>query len=101
MGGDLMSGQTTGEAVAAFKRYAEVFEGLNPHAVVPYYNEPSLLISPQGVVSLPTGADVERFFARVMSDLRGQGYARSEFPRLAELPLSDDLSLVTGVAVWR
>src|SRR6266576_1709937 len=97
---DLMSGQTAGEVVAAFKRYAEVFEGLSPHAVVPFYNEPSLMISPQGIVALSTGADVERFFAPVMSDLRDQGYARSEFHRLSELPLSGDLCIVTGVGVW-
>lgn len=96
-----MSGLQRGEVVEAFKRYVEAFEGLSPQAVVPFYNEPAMLISPQGIVALPTGADVEKLFAGVMSSLREQGYARSEFPRLAGLPLSEDLAIVTGVGVWR
>lgn len=98
---DELTGLQTGEVLEAFKRYVEGFEGLSPRAVVPFYNEPAMLISPQGIVALPTGADVEKFFAGVMSNLRDQGYARSEFPRLAELLLSADLAIVTGVGVWR
>ena len=96
-----MKGFRPGEAIEAFKRYVEAFEGLSPRAVVPFYNEPALLVSPQGIVALPTSADVEKLFDGLMSDLRGQDYAKSEFPRLAELPLNDDLAIVTGVGVWR
>jgi ketosteroid isomerase-like protein len=96
-----MSNGKQGEAIEAFRRYVEVFERLDPQAVTSYYNEPALLISPQGIASLPTSADVEQFFNSVMADLKAQGYARSEFPRLAEYYLSDELALVSGVGVWK
>src|SRR5260221_12622121 len=96
-----MKGFQTGEVLEAFKRYVEAFEGLSPRTVVPFYNEPALMISPQGIVALPTSADVEKLFDGLMSDLRDQGYAGSEFPRLAELPLSEDLLIVTVIGVWR
>ena len=80
-----MSNGNQGEAIGAFMRYVEVFERLDPQAIVSYYYEPTLLISPQGIASLSTGAYVEQFFESLMADLKAQGYARSEFPRLAEL----------------
>ena len=96
-----MSNCKHGEAIGAFMRYVEVFERLDPQAIASYYNEPALLISPQGIASLPTSAYVEQFFDSVMADLKAQGYARSEFPRLAEHYLSNELALVSGVGVWK
>jgi len=90
-----------GEAVEGFKRYAEAFARLDARAIVSFYNEPALLISQQGIVALSTGAEVERFFGRLMAELRVEGYAKSEFPQLSEHSLSSDLSVVSGVGVWR
>jgi hypothetical protein len=84
-----------------FARYVRAFETLRPAAIVPYYNEPCLFISPQGVVALPTGDDVEGFFHKVMADLRTAGYAGSAFPDLEVLPLSDALAVVRGVGLWK
>ena len=70
-----------GEAVEGFQRYAEAFARLDARAIVSFFNEPALLISQQGIVALSSGADVERFFGRLMADLRADGYAKSEFPQ--------------------
>jgi ketosteroid isomerase-like protein len=96
-----MNDPKQGEVIQAFKQYVGAFEQLDPRAVVPFYNEPAMLISQQGVVSLPTGSHVEQFFAPLMAGLRSQGYAGSEFPRLAEHSLSDKLAIVSGVGIWR
>jgi hypothetical protein len=90
----------TGGVVEAFRRYVAVFERLEPRAVAAFYNKPAMLISPQGVVALPTAEAVEQVFTRVMGDLRDQEYARSEFRRLAEHRLSSNLAMVSGVGVW-
>ena len=82
-------------------QYVQAFERLNPRGVVSFYHEPALLISPQGIVSLPTGKHVEEFFGSLMANLKAQGYARSEFPRLTEHHLSKDLALVSGIGVWK
>ena len=96
-----MKSVIAGEAVEAFRQYAAVFERLDPSAVVPYFNQPAMLISPQGMVSLATATDVEQFFGRLMTDLRAQAYAKSEFPRLTDHFLSPDLAIVSGIGVWR
>jgi len=96
-----MSNDKQGEAIGAFMRYVEVFERLNPQALASFYSEPALMISPAGIASLSTSASVEQFFDSVMADLKAQGYARSEFHRLAEHYLSNELALVSGVGVWK
>jgi ketosteroid isomerase-like protein len=84
-----------------FRRYTQAFETLRPEAVVPYYHEPCLFISPEGVVTLQTSADVAGFFTKVMARLRGDGYASSAFPGLQVLALSDSLRMVRGVGSWK
>jgi ketosteroid isomerase-like protein len=84
-----------------FSRYVRAFESLRPEAVVPYYHQPCLFISPQGVVALPTGADVAGFFQKVMADLRTSGYVSSAFPDLEVLRLSDSLAAVRGLGIWK
>ncbi len=84
-----------------FRRYIRAFETLRPEAVVPYYNEPCLFISSEGVVTLQTSADVAGFFTKVMAGLRGDGYANSAFPDLQVLALSDALTMVRGVGSWQ
>ena len=88
------------EAVKAFIDYAKAFETLNPQAVVPYYHEPCMFISPQGVVVLTSQAHVGTFFAEVMEGLSARGYARSTFLNLQGKQLSDILAVVSGVGVW-
>jgi hypothetical protein len=79
-------------AVEAFKRYVSAFGTLDSEAILPFYDEPCLLISPQGSVALPTRSDVKQFFERLMEDLRRQEYLASEFPRLAGQLLSRTLA---------
>ena len=73
-----MSNFKQGEAIGAFMRYVEVFERLD--AIACYYNEPALLISPQGIASLPTSAYVEQFFDSVMADLKAKDMPEASSP---------------------
>jgi ketosteroid isomerase-like protein len=98
---DVMEKEGPGKAADAFRRYAQAFQSLDPRAVARHFNEPALLIMPQGVLALSTAADVEQAYARIMADLPALGYARTEFASLAERQLSDDLALVTGSGVWK
>ncbi len=84
-----------------FRRYVRAFETLHPEAVVPYYHEPCLFVSPQGVVALQTSSDVLALFTRVMAGLQGEGYASSVFPELEAQPLGDTVTMVRGIGVWK
>jgi ketosteroid isomerase-like protein len=84
-----------------FRRYVRAFETLRPDAVVPYYHEPCVFISPQGVVPLHTSAEIVAFFANVMASLHRDGYASSEFPDPEALRLSDALTMLRGVGSWK
>jgi ketosteroid isomerase-like protein len=89
------------EVVAAFNRYAAAFSTLDPHAVVDHFNQPALMISPQGIVALATSAQVEQFYTRVMSELPGLGYSSTAFESLTEHQLAEDLAIITGVGIWK
>src|SRR5262245_46967197 len=91
----------TTTAIGAFRRYAEAFQTLDPSAIALHFYEPALMLTPDEVVALPNGAAVEQMYKRVMADLPARGYARTEFSGLAERRLSQDVSIVTGVGVWR
>lgn len=96
-----MNHDNQGEVIQVFLQYVRAFEQLDPRGIVSFYHEPALLISPQGTVSLPTSAHVEKFFAPLMVDLGSQRYARSEFPQLAEHYLGDKLAMVSGIGIWK
>ena len=91
----------TGTALDTFRLYSQAFQSLDSKAVARHFNEPSILITPQGVLGLSTAAEVEQAYARVMAELPAIGYAGTEFTTLAERQLSDDLALVTGAGVWK
>jgi hypothetical protein len=76
--------------------YYRDFSTLNIQAILPYFNEPSLLIGPQGVIPIPNHAALAAVFGPVMEGLRDKGYGRSEF----ELGYaSSSTALIGGVAV--
>ena len=90
-----------GVVLEVFRRYTRAVETLRPEAVVPYYNEPCVFISPEGVVTLQTSADVAAFFTKVMARLQRDGYAGSAFPDLQVSVLSNALRMVRGVGSWK
>ncbi|HEX3529036.1 MAG TPA: hypothetical protein VH988_18420 [Thermoanaerobaculia bacterium] len=83
-----------------FLRYSRAFKTLDPDAILPFYHEPCLFISPQGIISLPTRSEVASFFRDVMSNLRAQDYRTSNFAGLRAVSLSPSLAVITGVGIW-
>jgi ketosteroid isomerase-like protein len=91
----------SGPAIEAFRSYTRAFQALDARAVAQHFNEPALLITPDAVIPLATGAAVEQAYARVMAELPAKGYARTEFSGLAERRLSDDLAIVAGAGIQK
>jgi ketosteroid isomerase-like protein len=81
--------------------YYTAFSTLDAHAVGPYFHEPSLLVSPAGVVPTPTRASVAAVFQPVMEGLRARGFARSQLISLRLKRLSASTMIAGGVAVRR
>ena len=79
--------------------YYRDFSTLNVRAILPYFNEPSLLVGPQGVIPIPSHAALAAVFGPVMEGLRGKGYGRSEFELDYAKSLSSSAALIGGVAV--
>jgi len=86
--------------VATFENYTKAFQSLDAKAVARYFDEPALMITPQGVRGLPDAAAVEQAYARIMAELPAQRYARTEFSKIEERRLGDDLTLLTGSGSW-
>jgi ketosteroid isomerase-like protein len=87
-------------ALAAFKLYTEAFGALDARAVARHFHEPALLITPKDVISLPTAAEVEQVYGKIMSDMP-RDYVRTDFRGLSERRVGDDLALVTGNGSWK
>ena len=86
-------------ALRALADYYGAFSTLEVQAVLPYFHEPSLLISPQGVFSTPTHAAVASIFSLVMEGLRAKEFGRSELTVGSVSSLSASETLVTGIAI--
>jgi ketosteroid isomerase-like protein len=91
----------TRDAIEAFRSYVRAFGALDPARIAAHFSEPALMIAHGEVSALPTRAAVEQTYKRVLAYLPARGYDRTELSSLAELPLSADVSLVTGAGVWK
>jgi hypothetical protein len=79
--------------------YYRDFSSLNVQAILPYFNEPSLLVGPQGVIPIPDRAALVAVFGPVMEGLRAKGYGRSELELGYVKSLSSSAALIGGAAV--
>jgi ketosteroid isomerase-like protein len=78
--------------------YYGAFSTLDIAAILPYFHEPAMLISPQGVFPAPTRADLATVFEPAIVGLRARGFGRTEL-RIQELtPLSATTVAVRGFA---
>lgn len=93
----LSSDQTA--ATLFLEDYYRAFSTLDVRAILPYFHEPCLIISPQGVFSAPTGAAVAAAIKPVMEDLRDKGFGRTELSLRQLKFLSPSTMLASGVAV--
>jgi SnoaL-like domain len=79
--------------------YYRDFSTLNVQAIVPYFNEPSLLVGPQGVIPIADRTALVAVFGPVMEGLRAKGYGRSELEVGYAKSLNSSAALISGVAV--
>jgi ketosteroid isomerase-like protein len=79
--------------------YYRAFSTLDAQAVLPYFHEPSQLVSPAGVVPTPTRAAVAAVFQPIMDALRARGFAKTQLTNLHLKGLSGTTAIAGGVAV--
>jgi hypothetical protein len=79
--------------------YYRDFSTLNVQAILAYFNEPALLVGPQGVIPIPDRAALAAVFGPVMEGLRTKGYGRSELELGYVKSLSSSAALIGGVAI--
>jgi hypothetical protein len=91
-----MANESVNQVIADYYRD---FSTLNVQAILPYFNEPSLLVGPQGVIPIPNHSALVAVFGPVMQGLRAKGYGRSEFEPGYAKSLSSSAALIGGVTV--
>ena len=79
--------------------YYRAFSTLDAQAVMPFFHEPSQLVSSAGVVPTPTRPAVAAAFQPVMEGLRARGFAKSELIDLHLKRLSATTMIAGGIAV--
>jgi ketosteroid isomerase-like protein len=86
-------------ALRTLADYYDAFSTLDVQAVLPYFHEPSLLVSPQGVFAAPTFAVLATVVTPAMEGLRSREYGRSELSVGNVNSLGASATLITGVAI--
>lgn len=79
--------------------YYAAFSTLDLSAIVSYFCEPSMTMTPQSVLSAATHAVLANSLTPVVDALRAKGYGRSEFVQPDVTMLGDAAALVRGMAV--
>ena len=79
--------------------YYAAFSSLDPEVIAPYFHEPCIFISPQGVTTALTRDDVKAVSRAIAESLRPRDYNKSELTALQIKRMSDSAALATGVAV--
>jgi len=80
--------------------YYRAFSRRGVQAILPYFQEPSLLIVPVGgVIATPTHAAITAVFTAFLEALQARGFARSELTNLNLKRLSATTLLAGGIAV--
>ncbi len=87
------------DATQFLKEYYAAFSTLDLESIAPFFNEPCLFISPQGVIATPTHGAVKETFKAIAEGLRAKGYGRSELMNLDVKSMSAATVLAGGIAV--
>jgi hypothetical protein len=86
-------------ALDALHEYYEAFSTLDLNAILFWYSEASMTITPQGVFSAVNHAALSGTLVPLIDGLKAKGYGRSEFVQPQVTPLGDTDAVVRGVAV--
>jgi ketosteroid isomerase-like protein len=79
--------------------YYRTFSTLNVESIAPFFHEPCLFLSPQGVMAAPNHDVVKEVFKTIAKDLLSKGYGRSELTQLNVERMSATTMMGAGVAV--
>jgi uncharacterized NTF2-like protein DUF6841 len=86
------------EVIRVLNEYYGAVSTLRVEAVLPYFNEPSFLIGPQGAFAATTHTLLATAFTPAMEGLRARGFGRTELSVRNLKSLSATATLVGGVA---
>jgi hypothetical protein len=104
-GGNVRSGErllkTSEDEQAIHEVVSQYYEAFvrDPKAAASYYGEPSLVVLPDEVTSLPTRADVEAFLERARETLKARGYLTTEMDASRIKRLNNSTALYATVAI--
>ena len=87
------------EVTQFLNSYYATFSTLDVESIAPFFSEPCVFISPQGVMDAATHPALKEVFRTIAEGLRAKSYGRSELANLQVKLMSDTTSLASGVAV--
>ena len=87
------------DATEFLNRYYTTFSTLDLESIAPFFYEPCLFISAQGVIAAPTLDVVKEVFKTIAAGLQAKGYGRSDLKNLDVKSLSETTILASGIAV--
>lgn len=81
------------------QKYYETFSTLELGAIVSHFCEPCMSISPQGVMTAASRAELAKAFSPFLDGLRAKDYGKSEFVEPQVTMLGESTAMIRGLAV--
>ena len=84
------------EALEVFIAYNKSFITLQPEMATPFFHEPAIFMSPQGVIVMTSAALALGVVSKIMADLKARQYKYTQLKNLSVRQLSGGLAMVTA-----
>lgn len=79
-----------------FVNYGKAFMTLQPEMVAPFFHEPAIFISNQGVIVMNNESEKLGVLSHIMNALKTQEYDRADVKNIVIKQLSNDLAVVNA-----
>jgi hypothetical protein len=88
----------TKDVLNTFFAYAKAFESLEPNQVAPFFNTPTMLMTPKDFALMLDEATIKLVFLQLFTDLKQKNFKESELNSYQVTQLSDNQAIVSGTA---
>lgn len=86
-------------ALKALADYYSAFSTQDLRAILPYFDEPAMIIAPSGVFAVPDSTTLAAVIKPTLEGLRARGYARSDLILKQLSTIGDGAAIVSGIAI--
>jgi ketosteroid isomerase-like protein len=81
------------------RNYVAAFSSKDMTRILPFFDEPVVLISAAGTTVMPAHADVDALLTKLLAKLKDRNFDHAEWPQLNVKMLNDKLAIASALVV--